>query len=168
MYRRRTRKGTARVFCPGPCPRGNRRLGSPVPERMRYDTILLLDVIEHVSDPASFLRRLSDGFPNLSHLIITVPACQELWSNYDECYGHCRRYSLEMLKSTSIALGADCIWGSYFFHMAYPVGWVAAHLAKKRETKLHVPQGIGRWLHKLISCVMIFDYYHPARTLCRA
>jgi 2-polyprenyl-3-methyl-5-hydroxy-6-metoxy-1,4-benzoquinol methylase len=131
----------------------------PGTERMRYDTILLLDVIEHVSDPAIFLRHLSDGFPNLSHLIITVPACQELWSNYDECYGHCRRYSLEMLKRTSIALGADCIWANYFFHLAYPVGWVAAHLAKKRETKLHVPQGIGRWLHKLISCVMILDYY---------
>ena len=128
-------------------------------ERMRYDTILLLDVIEHVPDPAAFLNRLSDGFPNLSHLIITVPACQELWSNYDECYGHCRRYSLEMLKRTPIAPGAVCLWGSYFFHLAYPVCWVAANLAKKRETTLHAPQGIGRWLHKLIAWAMIIDYY---------
>jgi len=128
-------------------------------ERMRYDAILLLDVIEHISDTAAFLQHLSDGFPNLSHLIITVPACQELWSNYDECYGHCRRYSLEMLKSTSIAPGADCIWAGYFFHLAYPVGWAAAHLAKKRETKLHAPQGIGLWLHKLISWAMILDYF---------
>jgi len=128
-------------------------------ERMRYDTILLLDVIEHVPEPAAFLQHLSDGFPNLSHFIITVPARQELWSNYDECYGHCRRYSLESLKSISIALGADYLWGSYFFHLAYPVCWAAAHLAKKRETKLHAPQGIGKWLHKLISSVMILDYY---------
>jgi SAM-dependent methyltransferase len=128
-------------------------------ERMRYDTILLFDVIEHIPAPAAFLQRLSAGFPNLSHVIITVPACQELWSNYDECYGHCRRYSLEILKSTPIALGADCIWASYFFHLAYPVGWAAAHLAKKRETKLHAPQGIGKWLHKLISWAMIIDYY---------
>jgi SAM-dependent methyltransferase len=128
-------------------------------ERMCYDTILLLDVIEHVSDPAAFLQRLSDGFPNLSHLIITVPACQELWSNYDECYGHCRRYSLEMLKRISIAPGADCIWGSYFFHLAYPACWVEAHLAKKRQTTLRSPQGIVKLLHKLISGAMIFDYY---------
>ena len=128
-------------------------------ERMCYDTILLLDVIEHVPDPAAFLRHLSGGFPNLSHLIITVPACQELWSNYDECYGHCRRYSLEMLKSTFIVDSADCIWASYFFHLAYPVCWMAAHLAKKRETTLHAPQGIGKWLHKLIAWVMIIDYY---------
>ncbi len=128
-------------------------------ERMRYDTILLLDVIEHVPDPAAFLQHLSDGFPNLSHLIITVPACQELWSNYDECYGHCRRYSLESLKSISIALGADCLWGSYFLHLAYPVCWAAVHLAKKRETTLHAPRGIGKWLHKLISRVMILDYF---------
>jgi len=56
--------------------------------------------------------------------------------------------------------------GSYFFHLAYPVGWIAAHLAKKRETKLHAPRGIGKWLHKLISGIMIFDYYIlPARLL---
>ncbi|MBI5589644.1 MAG: class I SAM-dependent methyltransferase [Deltaproteobacteria bacterium] len=128
-------------------------------ERMRYDTILLLDVIEHVPDPADFLQRLSDAFPNLSHVIITVPARQELWSNYDECYGHCRRYSLEMLKNTLLAPGADCIWTRYFFHLTYPVCWAAAHLAKKRQTDLHAPQGIGKWLHKLISGVMICDYH---------
>lgn len=128
-------------------------------ERMRYDTILLLDVIEHVPDPAAFLLRLSDGFPNLSRLIVTVPACPELWSNYDECYGHCRRYSLEMLKNTAAALGADCIWSSYFFHLAYPACWAAAHLAKKRQTTLLAPKGIAIWIHKLISRVMIFDYY---------
>jgi len=128
-------------------------------ERMRYDTILLLDVIEHITDTTAFLQHLSDGFPNLSHFIITVPACQELWSNYDECYGHCRRYSLEMLKSASIATGADCIWAGYFFHLAYPLGWMAAHLAKKRETRLSAPQGIVKWLHKLISRAMILDYY---------
>ena len=133
-------------------------------ERMRYNTILLLDVIEHVPDPAAFLNRLSEGFPNLSHFIITVPACQELWSNYDEYYGHYKRYSIESLKSIFISLGVDCTMGSYFFHLAYPVGWIAAHLAKKRETKLHAPRGIGKWLHKLISGIMIFDYYIlPAR-----
>jgi SAM-dependent methyltransferase len=131
----------------------------PIAERMRYDTILLLDVIEHVPDPAAFLKHLSGGFQNLSRFIITVPACQELWSNYDECYGHCRRYSLEMLKSTPIPPGAECHYAGYFFHLAYPVGWAAAHLAKKRETTLHAPQGIGIWLHKLISWAMIFDYF---------
>ena len=130
-----------------------------IAERMRYDTILLLDVIEHVPDPADFLKRLCEGFPDLSRFIITVPACQELWSNYDECYGHCRRYSLEMLKSTPIPSGAECLYASYFFHMTYPAGWAAAHLAKKREMAMHAPMGIMKWLHKLISRAMIFDYY---------
>ncbi len=131
----------------------------PFAERMRYDTILLLDVIEHVPDPDAFLKRLSAGFPDLSRFIITVPARQELWSNYDECYGHCRRYSLEMLRGTAIALGMTCLYAGYFFHLAYPVGWAAAHLAKKRETTLHAPRGVGIWLHKLISLAMISDYF---------
>jgi SAM-dependent methyltransferase len=136
----------------------------PYAEKMRCNTILLLDVIEHIPEPVVFLKRLIDGFPNLVHLIVTVPACQELWSNYDECYGHCRRYSLDMLKSTAMAQGADCIWAGYFFHLTYPVCWAAAHLAKKRETTLHAPQGIGKRLHRLIAGLMTLDYCMlPAR-----
>jgi SAM-dependent methyltransferase len=127
-------------------------------ERMRYDTILLLDVIEHVPEPISFLKRLIDDFPRLLQFIVTVPARQELWSNYDACYGHCRRYDLEMLQKTAAAIGADCIRAGYFFHLSYPLGWAAAHLLKKRETTFEVPQGIvARSIHRLMAGLMILD-----------
>jgi hypothetical protein len=62
-----------------------------------------------------------------------------------------------MLKSTSASVDADCIRAGYFFHLAYPIGWAAAHLVKKRQTTLKAPQGIGKTLHKLISWAMILD-----------
>jgi SAM-dependent methyltransferase len=132
----------------------------PPTERARYDTILLLDVIEHVTDPVTFLQRLFVVFPNLSHVIITVPARQELWSNYDDFYGHYRRYTIEMLKNLSIELRVNHIWASYFFHLAYPLGWMVANLAKERETKLYAPQSqLSKWAHKFISHLMMCDYY---------
>ena len=128
-------------------------------ERQRYDTILLLDVIEHIPEPVPFLRNLVDAFPNLSRIVITVPARQELWSNYDEFYGHHRRYTLEMLETLSGELCWDLNRKSYFFHSVYLPAWLMAKLKKNRETHLKSPQGLNRLLHRLISYAMIFDYY---------
>jgi SAM-dependent methyltransferase len=136
----------------------------PFAERKRYDTILLLDVIEHISDPICFLQQLLVVFPNASHLIITVPARQELWSNYDEFYGHYRRYTIEMLKSLSNELHVSNSWESYFFHLVYPISWAVANLTKNRKTKLNAPQSqLSKWAHKLISYFMILDYYFLPR-----
>src|SRR5688500_1566672 len=41
----------------------------PEAERQRYDTILLLDVIEHLPDAVAFLRGLVAAFPALSRVI---------------------------------------------------------------------------------------------------
>lgn len=76
-------------------------LDIPAFERKRYNTILLLDVIEHIPEPVTLLKNLGNAFPNLNHVIITVPACQELWTNYDEFYGHFRRYTIEETRIIS-------------------------------------------------------------------
>ena len=38
-------------------------------------------------------------------VLITVPARQEVWSNYDEYYGHYRRYDLAKLRATITSIG---------------------------------------------------------------
>jgi len=136
----------------------------PPAERARYNTILLLDVIEHVSDPVIFLQQLFAVFPNLSHVIITVPARQELWSNYDDFYGHYRRYTIAMLKDLSVALRVSRTWASYFFRLAYPVGWIVANLAKERATKLSAPQSqMSKWANRFFAYVMVCDYWFLPR-----
>jgi len=128
-------------------------------ERQRYDTILLLDVIEHLPDPVAFLRNLASAFPNLRNVIITVPARQELWSNYDEFYGHFRRYTPEMLEVLSSQLCWSLHRKSYFFHVVYLPAWIMAKLKINRETRLKPPRGLSRVIHRVISYAMLFDYY---------
>lgn len=128
-------------------------------ERQRYDTILLLDVIEHLPDPAAFLQNLASAFPNLRSVIITVPARQELWSNYDEFYGHYRRYTPEMLEALSSQLSWRLNRKSYFFHLVYLPAWIMAKMKKNRETHLKPPLGLGRVIHRLISYAFFFDYF---------
>lgn len=137
----------------------------PGAERQRYDTLLLLDVIEHLSDPAAFLRNLAGAFPHVRHVVITVPARQELWSNYDEFYGHFRRYTPEMLETLSSQLGWSLDRKGYFFHLVYLPAWIMARLGISRETRLKPPRGLGRVIHRMISFATVLDHYLLPRGL---
>lgn len=131
----------------------------PEAERRRYDTILLLDVIEHLPDPVELLRALVDAFPALARVIVTVPARPELWSNYDEYYGHFRRYTRPML----VDLASDLNWSirrtSYFFHSLYLPAWLLTHAKGSRATRVTPPGPAMRVVHRLISLGMLADHH---------
>ncbi len=131
----------------------------PNVERQRYETILLLDVIEHIHDPVEFIQNLVAAFPRLSHLIITVPARPELWSDYDEFYSHYKRYTIEMLNSLSFKLNVKRSHLGYFFHLVYIPAWLQAILKKKRKIGVGAPHGLSQLVHKIVSYAMLLDYY---------
>jgi SAM-dependent methyltransferase len=62
-----------------------------------FDTMLYIDVLEHIEDDRSELRestrRLRDG----GHLIVLAPAHTWLLSAFDGALGHCRRYTTRSL-----------------------------------------------------------------------
>lgn len=72
---------------------------STLPELERFDSILYIDVLEHIEDDATEAAlaavRLSPG----GKLIVLSPAYQWLFSPFDRAIGHFRRYS----KSTLLA-----------------------------------------------------------------
>lgn len=131
----------------------------PEAERQRYDTILLLDVIEHLPDTVGFLRGLVDAFPALSRVIVTVPARPELWSNYDAYFGHFKRYTHPMLVDLANTLGWKVLRLSYFFHLLYLPAWLLTHVKGSRATRLTPPGPAMRTVHRLISVGMLADYY---------
>jgi SAM-dependent methyltransferase len=65
----------------------------------RYETILYIDVIEHIEhdreELAKAARRLSSG----GNLIVLVPAYNFLYSEFDKAIGHYRRYSRTTLSA---------------------------------------------------------------------
>ena len=58
-----------------------------------FDTILLLDVLEHLEDDVGFLRGVRGVCKREGRIVISVPAFQFLWSQHDETFEHRRRYS---------------------------------------------------------------------------
>lgn len=136
---------------------GTDAVNLPAEHRNRVTGLLLLDVIEHLPNPAEFLKTLEQYFPSVSAVVITVPAAQEIWSNYDVYYGHHRRYSLRMLQE----LGAELNWQQgrlgYFFHLLYIPARLLALFGADRKTRIIPPKENWRWLHKVIAGVNRLD-----------
>jgi len=108
-----------------------------------YNTISLFDVIEHIENPEKFLHDLVSHFNNVEFLIITVPAHNELWTNFDEYYGHFKRYELSTIENELQKIGFDIIVNKYFFHTLYLLIKISNRFFKKREIQFNVP---GRFL----------------------
>jgi 2-polyprenyl-3-methyl-5-hydroxy-6-metoxy-1,4-benzoquinol methylase len=127
-------------------------------ERDRYNILLLLDVIEHLPAPLCFLKDLAAMFRNVTHFLITIPARQELWSNYDEFYGHYTRYDIEMLEELGKHMGWQVVLASYFFRFLYFPARMLNALDRQRAVQMTAPEGVMVWLHKTISRIAIIEY----------
>lgn len=80
--------------------------GGLLPARSQsIDVVLALDLLEHIEDDAAaakeFYRVLKPG----GVLIVTVPACPELWSEHDEALDHLRRYRGRRLRRILVGAG---------------------------------------------------------------
>jgi len=85
-----------------------------------FSLVLMLDVLEHLTDPRSALHYARELLVPGGILLVTVPAFNLLWTNHDVINQHYTRYSR---KSFRILAGLDmCIEVErYFFHWLFPV-----------------------------------------------
>lgn len=124
----------------------------------QVETILLLDVIEHLPEPESFLQQLKKQFKRLKTMIITVPARKELFSNYDLFNEHFRRYDLEMLRQTVTGIQAKPVYMSYLYHILYLPTRMILLFWGKRAIAVKPPKGIMLGVHAIIARCLFLDY----------
>ena len=71
-----------------------------LPSDVKYDTILYIDVLEHIENDSkeihSAISRLNQG----GYLIIISPAYQFLYNPFDQSIGHYRRYNKRTIRKT--------------------------------------------------------------------
>jgi len=65
----------------------------------RYDTILYLDVLEHIADDAAELAAAANHLAPGGQLVVLGPAHQFLFSAFDQAIGHYRRYNSRSLAA---------------------------------------------------------------------
>ena len=120
----------------------------PASQRSGIRGVLLCDVIEHLPNPISFLRNVRSALPALEGVLVTVPARQELWSEWDCHYGHLRRYDLPSLRATLNAAGLKPLAAGYFFHALYLPAFLLRG-GKLRSTSVKAPSLL--WLHAAVG-----------------
>lgn len=126
--------------------------------RHQIHIILLLDVLEHLPEPSGFLRSIVGAYPNLRGAIVTVPARAELWSAWDDRYGHFRRYNRPMLTQLIDDAGLRLVSMRYFFNSLYPALLATSRLSL-RATSIEPPR--SGWPHALLGGLFALEARIP-------
>jgi protein-L-isoaspartate O-methyltransferase len=104
-----------------------------VQEDLRFDTILYIDVLEHIEHDKAELERAATLLNKGGNLIVLTPAHQWLYTAFDESIGHFRRYDRASLTACgpqacklrqlwyldSVGLLASC-GNRFLLHQAMP------------------------------------------------
>ncbi len=72
---------------------------STLENRSQFDTILYIDVLEHIKNDNTEIEMAALRLNSGGHLIILSPAFTSLYSKFDNAIGHYRRYTKKKLKS---------------------------------------------------------------------
>ncbi|MEA3076420.1 MAG: hypothetical protein QOF60_1328 [Actinomycetota bacterium] len=93
--------------------------------------VCLLDVIEHLDDPAAALAEAARVLASAGgKLVVNVPGHAWLWSAADEHLGHHLRYDRRGLHRLLESSGFRVLWSSHVFSWLVPFVW----LERRRAT----------------------------------
>lgn len=82
----------------------------------RYELITMLDVLEHVDDPVTTLKRLAELLSKDGRCILTVPAYKSLWTSHDDLNRHRTRYTIGQFKAELTGSGLRLLEIHRLFH----------------------------------------------------
>ncbi len=85
------------------------------------NTVLVMDVLEHVDDDIGLLREYAGKVPNGAKFLISVPAFQFLWSGHDVFLCHRRRYTIDQIEKVTKSAGLNVLRGTYYFGAVFPI-----------------------------------------------
>ena len=88
----------------------------------RFDSVVCLNVLEHVEDDLGALRNIFSALKPGGRAIVLVPQDQKAYGTLDEVLGHFRRYSEEQLRARMEEAGFEVERVLHFNRVTRP-GW---------------------------------------------
>lgn len=118
-----------------------------------FDTIIYIDVLEHILEDKKELLKATFYLKPSGHLVVLSPAFQFLYSPFDKAVGHYRRYTKKSLKNISPS-NCKIIKSNYLDS----VGCLASLMNKLflRKSNPSISQ-INFWDKKIIPLSYLFD-----------
>lgn len=122
----------------------------------QYDTILLLDVIEHIDDDADFLKTALYYLKEGGKIFVNVPAGNYLYGRYDEEVGHVRRYDKSMMRTAFKKAGIIPVKTSYWAMSLIPLALIRKVLQRNMKKEDVINNGMkppGKLVHSILKMV---------------
>ena len=126
--------------------------------------MFVMDMLEHVSDDAAFVRALARIAVPGGRAVFTVPAHPHLFSAHDEFLGHRRRYTRARLRAVLDAAGfrIDELFAFFLAPLVAREGLRALHWLQLHQG---VPSGVGNWprreqhiVTRTLTCILCADF----------
>src|ERR1700720_4740002 len=106
--------------------------GDSFPKDQNFDTVVCLNVVEHLADDVSALRNIHATLADGGTAIILVPFGPKLFGSLDEVLGHYRRYTEDQLTSVAQQAGFQVEKILKFNRPGVPAWWLNGKLMKRR------------------------------------
>jgi len=119
----------------------------------RYDTLLYIDVLEHIEDDRGELARAATLLKPGGYLVVLCPAHQALYSEFDRAIGHFRRYSAKTLTGSAPA-GLTLERDFYLDSVGMLASFANRALLKSRDLS---PAQIRTWDRYLVRLSTLLD-----------
>jgi len=97
------------------------------------DTVICLNVLEHVEDDHAGLANIFSALDHGGRAIVLVPEGQSVFGTIDEALGHFRRYSEAELKSKMEQAGFEVEQIVRFNRVSRPAWFVSGRILKRRS-----------------------------------
>ncbi len=97
------------------------------------DTLICLNVLEHIEDDRTGLRNIHASLKPGGRAVVLVPQGAAAFGTIDEVLGHCRRYSRAELEQKMKAAGFHIERMLKFNRVTYP-GWILNGRILRRRT----------------------------------
>lgn len=114
------------------------------------DVVLMIDVLEHIANPKSFLLDFTRQAKKGATFLITVPAFMILWSQHDVFLKHYRRYRIRDVQLLVKSSGLDVISSRYLYSTIFPIALLKRRLTSgARSDMRELPKVINSLLRLL-------------------
>ncbi len=139
------------------------------------DSIVSVNVLEHIDDDAATLRAAWDILVPGGRLFIFVPAFQFLYGSLDQTFGHVRRYTKPQLLAMLSDLGYEVL-SSRYMNLVGTLSWlIAGRLIRQRtlssravaladRTLIPVSARLERWFHPPFGQSLLVVAGKPRKT----
>jgi len=99
----------------------------------RFDTVVCLNVLEHVADPIDSLRNMRRALAPEGRLILYVPQNPALYSTLDQALGHRCRYDPSRIRSELTEAGLLLVEWRFFNRASVLAWWWNGKVLRRRR-----------------------------------